>query len=271
MNRRKEVFLTAFLILITGGTLLNWLLSWQTREPASLSAAGSAPKTVTVYVTGYVVKPGAYHLPPQARGIDAVNAAGGLAKGADISGTDLAAPVSDGLQIAIAGDPQMKSIGHQQPASVTAGLGTDTYILTFDKPRWNLGFQNKTADSLLMEYVNSSETVYNWTELVTIQYFKGLHNKVTPDQFAEHLENKIRGQFKQYVSFYIIERNPSSVLQEWNVDQHPVHGSEHTLARILLGREGIFVFQYAAKPTIPLHNKQQWLIILSSVQPAKRI
>jgi competence protein ComEA len=56
---------------------------------------------VMVYVAGDVAHAGVYALPPQARAVDAVHAAGGAAAGADLVAVNLAAPVSDGEEIVV--------------------------------------------------------------------------------------------------------------------------------------------------------------------------
>ncbi len=54
-----------------------------------------------VYVSGAVNKPGVYRVGPESRVIDAVNAAGGLAPGADANRVNLAQLVKDGMQITV--------------------------------------------------------------------------------------------------------------------------------------------------------------------------
>jgi competence protein ComEA len=95
--------------------LLGW--TWLDRpvvEPAAdLPAATPAPSsppvgeaaetspTVVASVVGPVARPGLVTLPSGARVADALAAAGGLLPGADAASVNLAAPVSDGEQIAV--------------------------------------------------------------------------------------------------------------------------------------------------------------------------
>ncbi len=71
-------------------------------SPAQSAAAGE----VTVYVTGKVKRPGVIALPLGSRVVDAIMAAGGLKKGAEPGGINLARRVIDGEQIAV-GEPGM--------------------------------------------------------------------------------------------------------------------------------------------------------------------
>ncbi|WP_299757137.1 ComEA family DNA-binding protein [uncultured Chloroflexus sp.] len=56
---------------------------------------------LVVYVSGAVVAPDVYRLTPGARVVDALQAAGGLAELADVSGINLAAQVRDGEHIRV--------------------------------------------------------------------------------------------------------------------------------------------------------------------------
>ncbi|WP_051759220.1 ComEA family DNA-binding protein [Herbidospora cretacea] len=70
--------------------------------PSPVQTAAAAE--VTVYVTGKVKRPGVIALPLGSRVVDAIMAAGGLKRGAEPGGLNLARRVIDGEQIAV-GEP----------------------------------------------------------------------------------------------------------------------------------------------------------------------
>jgi competence protein ComEA len=61
----------------------------------------SPVSSITIYVSGEVVKPGVYVLLPTARVIDALQAAGGATSAADLVVVNLAAPLVDAAQVFI--------------------------------------------------------------------------------------------------------------------------------------------------------------------------
>jgi competence protein ComEA len=69
-------------------------------SPLPSSAAATAA-ALAVHVIGKVRRPGVVRVPPGARVLDAITAAGGAARGADLSTLNLARLVSDGEQIAV--------------------------------------------------------------------------------------------------------------------------------------------------------------------------
>ncbi|WP_298816478.1 ComEA family DNA-binding protein [uncultured Chloroflexus sp.] len=82
-------------------------------------------KPLVVYVSGAVGAPDVYRLSPEARVVDAIQAAGGLAAQADISHLNLAAPVRDGehLRVPYVGDVEpVAPVANDSAAVNTAGL-----------------------------------------------------------------------------------------------------------------------------------------------------
>jgi competence protein ComEA len=81
------------------------------RAPAALTSPSPQP-SVLVDVAGFVRKPGVYEFVEGDRIIDAIEAAGGPRKGAELTGLNLAAPLTDGQQVLVP-DPM--------PATAVAG------------------------------------------------------------------------------------------------------------------------------------------------------
>ena len=77
-------------------------------DPAEAAEVAGAA-TIVVHVVGAVKQPGVYELPCSARGIDAVEAAGGLKDNAAPGAVNLAAPLEDGAQLCILTRKQAKA------------------------------------------------------------------------------------------------------------------------------------------------------------------
>lgn len=87
--------------------------------PAALKETPVARKTWVLYVTGEVLSPGVYHLPPESRVFQLVEAAGGFTKKADPVQVNMAAPLGDGMHVHV---PAREEVS---PASVkTSSSGT---------------------------------------------------------------------------------------------------------------------------------------------------
>lgn len=99
--------LAAVAAAVAAAGLFVVFLSWPRSEPtatASVDATASAeaaPETILVSVAGAVERPGIVELEQGARVADAIEAAGGLAEGADPGFLNLAREVSDGDLVAV--------------------------------------------------------------------------------------------------------------------------------------------------------------------------
>jgi competence protein ComEA len=87
-------------LLVAGGLFLT------VRGPSGTPVVllpSSTPKPIFIYMTGAVGRPGVYKLPLDSRLVQAVQAAGGFADGADLNQVNLATVLKDGQQVVIPG------------------------------------------------------------------------------------------------------------------------------------------------------------------------
>jgi competence protein ComEA len=82
-----------------GQSVFAFVSSAPVAAPSAASAA--TPAEVVVYVCGAVNRPGVYHLAPDARVADLLEAAGGAAAKAELQGVNLAARLTDGEQVVV--------------------------------------------------------------------------------------------------------------------------------------------------------------------------
>lgn len=86
--------------------------------PIRATAPVRVARTLVVDVAGAVRRPGLYHLAPGTRVADAVAAAGGAMRKADLVSVNLAAPLVDGEQVVVGGP------GNAAPAAVDLNSAT---------------------------------------------------------------------------------------------------------------------------------------------------
>lgn len=100
MKRILEIA-TGLLAGLMLGLIAAGLIYIASRPPRGQAVAliTPTPASLEIYVTGAVTTPGVYSLPDGSRIEDAVQAAGGLTKDADPQGINLAARLSDGMQV----------------------------------------------------------------------------------------------------------------------------------------------------------------------------
>ena len=89
-------------------------------DTRAAAAQSQQPQQIYVFVSGAVASPGVYALDPDARVVDALDAAGGFSEGAATDAVNLARVLADGEQVAI---PTIEQV--EQGSFASAGQGSE--------------------------------------------------------------------------------------------------------------------------------------------------
>lgn len=80
-------------------------------------------------------------------------------------------------------------------------MAKDELVLRYPVPNgWKLGYHIINGQAELKEYVPVVESVERWTQMLTIQEFKSLPEKVEPKQFVEEMFQLTKARCKYYHS-----------------------------------------------------------------------
>ena len=122
---KKSLAVLLILVAATiGGTMYGYYSEQETLAlDAGTNMPPEPPRSVTVYVSGEVKKPGLVILPEGKRVGDAVNEVGGVIETADIDRVNMAALLEDGMHIRV---PENQKFGSK--TAVPAGNDTDGRI-----------------------------------------------------------------------------------------------------------------------------------------------
>ena len=125
---RRMVIVSLMIIVLIVLCVFGFLRTRGTSQPeaAQITAEQTEDARVQVHVAGAVKKPGVVTLDGQARVVDALDAAGGTKKNADLTQVNLARVVKDGEQIVVPEIADDAGTNAPQTAQGTAGGGTGT-------------------------------------------------------------------------------------------------------------------------------------------------
>lgn len=104
LKQRRLMLIIGLAVIIAGASFYSSAQIGQNRETPSgtkVATAGIGTEMAVVYISGGVNKPGVVKVPATSRVLDVVNAAGGLAVGADAGKINLAQRVADGMHVQV--------------------------------------------------------------------------------------------------------------------------------------------------------------------------
>lgn len=130
LSRRELVLLGVLGVGALGGAGLWYVRSLPQpiavrAEPVPAPVASASPAVLIVHVAGWVEKPGVYELNEGSRVIDALEAAGGARRGAELAALNLAALLTDGQQVLV---PRAAEPGPTSSSSGTVAAGVATLV-----------------------------------------------------------------------------------------------------------------------------------------------
>lgn len=123
LTRREALLLAVAGLAALGGAGLWYARSLpqpvRIRAPTPAPTLSATPATVLVHVAGWVRRPGVFELRDGDRVVDAIDAAGGPRRGADLGALNLAAVLVDAQQVLV---PKR---GQAEPAGPSASAGPE--------------------------------------------------------------------------------------------------------------------------------------------------
>ena len=192
-KRGKIVFIVILGILIVTGSFYSF---WRKNSVSESASSGETPvkgakiteeKTseIIVYISGAVNKPGVFKMLNNARVIDLVTMAGGLAPEADVSKINMAQPIKDGMHINVVARPVLVGGGDVLASASKVKGNTKISINTADKSELDAlpGVGPSLADRI-MEYRQTNGSFSDINELkkvpgVSQSKFDKIKDKIT--------------------------------------------------------------------------------------------
>jgi len=114
----------------------------------------------------------------------------------------------------------------------------------FDHRAWKLSWSENRDGNRFEEYTLKQETVENWSELVTMQFFKGNYNAL---KFAQGMKQILKKSCPN-AGFSIVsnDKDINSVIWTFQVSDCPGQKNQLEIARaVVVPHVGIHVFHYA--------------------------
>ena len=192
-QRGKIIFIVILAIVVVTGSFYSFFQKNSVKESTSSvdalakGAKASEEKTseIIVYISGAVNKPGVFKLFNNARVIDLVTLAGGLAPEADVSKINMAQVIKDGMHINVVAKPVVLSGGDILVNNGKVKGSTKININTADKSELDaLPGVGPSLAERIMEYRQTNGSFSDINELKKVpgvgpSKFEKLKDKIT--------------------------------------------------------------------------------------------
>ncbi len=144
--------------------------------------------------------------------------------------------------------------------ALAAGLEDENLLQTLPDG-YKIGFQDQQKRVLITEMVPKTETVTNWTEMVTTQVFLGL--TVSPQQFKARLDEGLQAACQGAESVDVMEslenNYPTSIWMQVCPLNPSTGKPEYTWFKAIQGNDSFYVVQKAFKYAPSKEEVVHWM------------
>lgn len=136
----------------------------------------------------------------------------------------------------------------------------------FDTREWRVGYSAENQTQGITEYVLKDESVQLWTELVTVQAFFELQNKITPEAYMDGMVDILKKTCPD-IRWKVLRKDRNDMLFEWEIAACPGQVDQYEIDRIIAGQRAIYVVHYATKKLpVSFEKRDYWAKLLDSAE-----
>lgn len=134
------------------------------------------------------------------------------------------------------------------------------------RDRWQWGSERKDFDESIIESVPRGQSLNNWREIITFQYYSSQRRRFT--KFGDMTSVSARLKEKQWVlnlvcpnsTLQVLREDPDEAIYTWSTNGCKGHEPQFEFARFVRTRNGIHRIAYAKKATeFTDDEKHRWL------------
>lgn len=154
-------------------------------------------------------------------------------------------------------------------ASPTFARGKKTETLDFGTdPGWKVGnARDVKGEYSMIEFIREGDDIQNWKELMTYQNFARPRSFRSPEDSLNMLKKIREENCPGVTEWKVIEQKDDSILYEWHAKPCLNQPEQSEIARILYGKNNVFILHFAAKgQQLPPEKRAEWLKTLSEAK-----
>ena len=143
----------------------------------------------------------------------------------------------------------------------------ETIAVPAEQSSWQLAYGINRQRATMKEFVAPGETLSNWSRMLTIQFLEG--ERASPRQVVERARKNMQAECPG-AELTVISEDALSVTYEWWTGTCTRETSQHEVARLIRGNDGVHRVAYVRKvPRLETQEREKWLQILSEAYVIK--
>lgn len=143
---------------------------------------------------------------------------------------------------------------------------------TDNKNQWKIGYEAAAGGAAIVEFVSNGETVEDWSQLLTVQYFSNQalgNTPISPQDFAEEIRLISEQKFEN-IEWNVIKKSPNDIVYEWilpkGFEENP---PQDEIVKILKTSSGLFRIAYTKKvASLTPEERTRWTEFITQATPA---
>lgn len=142
-------------------------------------------------------------------------------------------------------------------------------VNVYDNTRWDRGTGTGNAGYFITEAVPKGQTVHNWKEMITMQYYS---KKADNRSISKHLQDKKQVLTKVCpdIDFKVLSETETEAVYKWSVANCKGHQDQFELAKFIKTEHGVHRVAYAQKSkTQDKAEHDKWLKIIKAAYVVK--
>jgi len=142
---------------------------------------------------------------------------------------------------------------------------TETFKLNLNNHQWKVGWSDIKPELVTIEYLRRGQSIHDWKELITTQFFPGYPTQITPKMIVLKFLNSLQQKgFSPAVNFYTESNH--EIIFEFQIFS-PDAQAQDEIQKVIRTPKGIHIVHYVVKQAdMGEKEREKWLSFIKATE-----
>ena len=142
-------------------------------------------------------------------------------------------------------------------------------VNVYENSRWQQGKGGGDANQFITEATPKGQSVNNWKELITLQYYSKATDNYSITQHLKEKESLLTGACPD-INFNLLSESGTEAVYQWSISNCKGQDDQFEVARYIKTDNGIHRVSYSQKNSSPTQKDyDKWLYIIKDARVIK--